>query len=119
MKKQREKAIKCSNNQQNPGQNICCLEVIKYLRLEHMAGYLHFEDDVLRTVKLRYKVKRKKKLEGKRLIFVRISGRNAEKYLITTDNHVLLIDFENYTTIDTADLSIFTKVDKVYSLINY
>jgi hypothetical protein len=101
-----------SNNPDNPNKNLCGYAVARALGVEDATRYIHTIGDLqrairsmwsLRSVKTRMGVKAGKTTVG--AIRKRIAERGeALAYLVHVEGHVILLDKDGSTAVDTAPL---------------
>ena len=99
-----------SNNQDNPNKNLCGYAVARALGVDDATRYIHTIADLqrairsmwsLRSVKTKMGVKSGKTTVG--AIRKRIAQRGeALAYLVHVEGHVLLLDKDGSTSVDTA-----------------
>lgn len=99
-----------SNNPDNPNKNLCGWAVARALGVDQATRYIHTIDDLqrairsmwsLRSVKTRLGVKAGRTTVG--AIRKRIAAKGeALAYLVHVEGHVLLLDKDGTTSVDTA-----------------
>ena len=93
-----------SNNVINPNQNVCALHVAKALGVAAEVRYLHTAQDVFRAARLKYSVRsvatavKSKTVGGARKHMTDIA---AEFFIVVVAGHVLLLDTDGQTIVDT------------------
>lgn len=95
-----------SNNPDNTNKNICALEVAKYLCVHNTVHYLHTINDLVRAARNKYIVRSRKSLLAKGTIgktrkAIEAKG-DALFYIAHVKGHVLLLNREGRTIVDTA-----------------
>ena len=103
----------CSNNPSNPNQNTCAYSVAHALYVDDEVRYLHTWDDMLRAVRKLWSMrsvasvvgatKRDKSVGAIRgdLMKHALKHDDVSSYVIRVDGHVLLIDRDGRTLVDT------------------
>jgi len=104
----------CSNNPSNPNQNACAYAVAHTLFVHDEVRYLHTWGDMLRAVRKLWSMrsvasvvgatKRDKSVGAIRKDLMKHAAKHSDvsSYVIRVDGHVLLIDREGRTLVDTA-----------------
>lgn len=95
-----------SNNAANPNQNICALAVAKALKVEKTVRYLHNVNDIVRASRKRFTVRSRMteaKAKGKTVGAIRSNLKRigALGYIVVVHKHVLLLDNNGQTIVDT------------------
>ena len=101
-----------SNNSVNSNKNICGLAVAKALGVEGTTRYLHTKTDIVRAIRTKFKVRSRlsnvkdKTVGASRKKLVDIANKMGEDnlvwgFLIMVEGHVLLLDADANTFVDT------------------
>lgn len=93
-----------SNNPLNPSQNLCALRVAQYLGVNGLVTYLHTINDLVRAARKVYTVRsRKSSVRANTVGKARksLSNLDGKYYMIIVKGHVLLLDTNGTTIIDT------------------
>ena len=101
---------KTSNNPDNPNKNLCGYAVARALGVDEATQYLHTIDDLQRAIRSLWSlrsVKTKMGVKAGRTTVGAIRKRIAAKgealaYLVHVEGHVLLLDRDGTTSVDTA-----------------
>ena len=96
---------KDSNNKKNHNKNICALAVAEKLNVQKTVHYLHTINDLVRAARNKYKVRsRKSTFRAKTVGALRkeIHKVDCDYIIVRVDNHVLLLDKQGNTIVDTA-----------------
>lgn len=105
MKINRASAKNESNNKDNPNKNMCALEVAKVFRVDTMVTYLHTVEDLVSALRKRYTVRsRRSSIKGDTVGQLRNSiakNGDAIAYLVLVKGHVLVLDQNGKTAVDT------------------
>jgi len=99
----RDKLRSQSNNRDNPNKNRCALEVARILGVDNEVRYLHTLDDLKRAVSKRFSMRSVKSMVKSDTVGgarKNLDGR-AFAYVVMVDEHVLLLNREGQTVIDT------------------
>ena len=99
-----------SNNPDNPNKNLCGYAVARALGVEEATRYIHTIADLQRAIRSMWSlrsVKTKMGVKAGRTTVGAIRKRIAAKgealaYLVHVDGHVLLLDKDGTTSVDTA-----------------
>jgi hypothetical protein len=113
MRKYRIKMRNKSNNEQNPNKNVCVLAVAKMLLCDQQTRYLHNWYDLQRAVRSLWSMRSVKSYVNAKPDSTVGSLRNAMHeyatkeqhlvaYVIRVEGHVLMIDRNGKTLVDTA-----------------
>jgi len=97
--------IKDSNNSVNPNKNVCVYHVANALGVAAKVRYLHLMDDLIRAARTIYTVRsRKSSVKGNTVGKIRrqLSALGARYYIVGVPGHVLLLDSQGNTIVDTA-----------------
>ena len=106
----RNGARRHSNNPDNPNQNMCALRVAQALGVADNVRYLHVRKDCVRAARTAYTVRSRfsqvkgKSVGGARAKLSQITqkdGLNPVGYLVFVDRHVMLLDKDGQTRVDT------------------
>lgn len=93
-----------SNNAENTSQNVCALSVAKYLGVNGLVTYLHTITDLVRATRKVYTVRsRKSSVRANTVGKARksLSNLDGKYYMVRVKGHVLLLDTNGNTIIDT------------------
>lgn len=107
MKISREQRRETSNNLNNPDKNVCALAVAKFFRVEDNVRYLHTVCDLQRAMRSSSEFhmrSRNSGIKGKTIGAVRkklFDKIGAYYYIAVVERHVLVLDHEGNTLIDT------------------
>ena len=99
----RDKLRSQSNNRDNPNKNRCALEVARTLGVDNEVRYLHTINDLKRAVAKRFSMRSVKSMVKSDTVGgarKNLDGR-AFAYIVMVDEHVLLLNQEGKTVIDT------------------
>ena len=99
-----------SNNPDNPNKNLCGYAVARALGVDEATRYIHTIDDLQRAIRSLWSlrsVKTKMGVKAGRTTVGAIRKRIAAKgealaYLVHVEGHVLLLDRDGTTSVDTA-----------------
>ena len=116
-----------SNNPSNTNKNICALAVAKNLNVSEEVRYLHTMDDVVGAARRKWVVRsRTCAFKIKQLAFVKTAvkggdvwpheGKSPVAYIVYTPGHVLLLNGDGTTNVDTAGCPPHEPVNKVYAV---
>jgi hypothetical protein len=106
----RKALIAMSNNPDNPNKNLCGYAVARALGVEEATRYIHTISDLQRAIRSMWSlrsVKTKMGVKAGRTTVGAIRKRIAAKgealaYLVHVEGHVLLLDRDGTTSVDTA-----------------
>lgn len=95
-----------SNNPLDPNKNLCGLAIAEFFNVHNEVEYLHVIDDVVRAIRIKYKIKSCLQYVGKYSTMGRVRQkikkmRKGNWFLIRVSGHVLLADKWGDTVIDT------------------
>lgn len=94
-----------SNNPANPNQNVCANAVARALGVADAVRYLHNSDDVRRAARTRFSVRSVKSAAKSRTVGgarANLAEIGALAYIVIVEGHVLLLDAQGGTIVDTA-----------------
>ena len=103
--KHRQHLKNTSNNSENNLKNICVLKVAKKLGVDHTVHYLHCVKDLVRATRNKYTVRSRLSSLGKNPTVGKIRSKLSKEkglYIIRVKGHVLLMDSEGKTIVDTS-----------------
>lgn len=95
-----------SNNNANPNQNVCALAVARALKVQDSVRYLHNMRDIVRAARTRFLIRSrmtdaKAKNKSVGAIRANLAAIGALGYIVRVDGHVLLLDAQGQTLVDT------------------
>lgn len=94
-----------SNNPENTNQNACGHAVASHLGVADNVRYLHVQDDCVRAARTAYTCRSRLSAVGKRPtvggIRRKVSQLGADYYMVFVDGHVMLLDRDGATAVDT------------------
>jgi len=96
-----------SNNKENPNKNLCAEAVAEAIGVSRHVRYLHTISDLVRAARNDYIVRSRMSAanaRGKTVGAIRdkLATLGARYYIVRTDDHVLLLNCEGQTVVDTA-----------------
>ena len=102
-----------SNNATNPNQNVCGQAVCRALGVADAVRYIHTMDDILRAARLAWSARSRMSKLGKRrsvgaarALCAKVAREEgARAFIASIKGHVLLLDHNGETLIDTAPRS--------------
>ena len=95
-----------SNNPDNPNKNICVLRVARMLSVDQEVRYLHTIEDLKRAARSRFSIRSVKSMAKADTVGAarqNLNGQNgAIGYIVWVQGHVLLLNKDGKTIVDTA-----------------